>query len=52
MNDALAAVSDADLLAAIRRGDVSAVSDRVTASAGYFERDDALRAEAVRRGIL
>jgi len=50
--DVLAAMSDAALLAAIRRGDVTAAADRVPATAGYFDRDDVLRAEAVRRGIL
>jgi len=47
----LAAMSDAKLLAAIRRGDVSPV--RATfPSFTYWERDDLLRAEARRRGIL
>ena len=50
--DVLATMTDAELLAAIRRGDVSAAAGRVWPHADYFHRDDVLRAEAARRGIL
>ena len=50
--DVLDAMTDMELLAAIRRGDVSAAAGRVSPHADYFHRDDVLRAEAARRGIL
>lgn len=50
--DVLAAMTDAELLWAIRRGDVTAAAARVSPEAGYFDRDDIIRAEAARRGIL
>lgn len=51
VEQALAAVSDRDLLAMIRSGSVAALS-AVALGAGYWERDTALRAEARRRGLL
>lgn len=48
---ALRDVSDGELLAAIRRGSVALVL-RVLDGCTYWERDGALRSEAVRRGIL
>lgn len=45
-------MTDDELLAAIRRGDVSAAADYVQPDADYFTRDDVMRDEARRRGIL
>ena len=54
VRDVLAGVSDRDLLAAIRRGDVSLVADawRFVVGGSYWDRDTAMRGEAKRRGIL
>lgn len=54
VRDVLAGVSDGDLLAAIRRGDVSLVAGawRFVVGGSYWERDAAMRDEAKRRGIL
>lgn len=54
VRDVLASVSDSDLLAAIRRGDVSSVAGASTFIGGgsFYERDTAMRGEAKRRGIL
>lgn len=54
VRDVLAGVSDSELLAAIRRGDVSLVAGawRFVAGGSYWERDTAMRVEAIRRGIL
>lgn len=52
VNDALAAISDDELLTAIRRGDVAAAADRVNPDADYFTRDDVMRDEARRRNII
>jgi len=49
--DILVGVSDRDLLAAIRRGDVSAVAAAMP-RATVWQRDDVMRREAKRRGIL
>ena len=49
--DVLSGVSDRDLLAAIRRGDVSPVAGAMPRATGW-QRDDAMRGEAKRRGIL
>lgn len=52
MRDELATMTDDELLAAIRRGDVSPARARVAPSADYYHRDDVLRDEAKRRAIL
>ena len=52
MRDELATMTDDELLAAIRRGDVSPARGRVAPSADYYHRDDVMRDEAKRRGIL
>lgn len=51
--NALEAMSDNDLLDAIRRRDVS-ITDRMwwMANATFYERDDVMRAEAKRRNLL
>jgi hypothetical protein len=48
---ACAAITDGDLLAMIRRGDVSPITD-THGTLSYWERDTLMRAEAKRRGIL
>jgi len=50
--DELSTLTDDELLAAIRRGDVRPAAARVWAGADYFTRDNAMRDEAKRRGIL
>ena len=48
----LAGVTDAALLAAIRRGDVSPVAAMFPYGGTFYERDTAMRGEAKRRGVL
>ena len=50
--DELATMTDEELLAAIRRGDVSPARGRVAPSADYYRRDEVMRDEAKWRGIL
>ena len=50
--DELSTPTDEELLAAIRRGDVRPAAARVWDGADYFARDNAMRDEAKRRGIL
>jgi hypothetical protein len=49
----LSTLDDRNLLAAIRRGDVSYLTDGDPVSSyGYWQRDNLMRGEARRRGIL
>lgn len=49
----LSVLDDRNLLAAIRRGDVSILTDEYPVSSyGYWQRDNLMRAEARRREIL
>lgn len=52
VGDDLATMTDAELLAAIRAGDVAAAASRVPTDANYFWRDDVMRDEAKRRNLL
>ena len=51
-SDTLATMSDGELLTAIRRGNVAPAASRVAPESGYYHRDEVMRDEAKRRGIL
>jgi hypothetical protein len=51
-SETLATMSDGELLTAIRRGNVAPAASRVAPESGYYHRDEVMRDEAKRRGIL
>ena len=49
----LSVLSDSELLAMIRKGDVSLLAgDFLLSSYGYWQKNNLLRGEAARRGVL